>query len=528
MKKLILIVLISLLVMCNSFILYSEPVEFLVNTNIAYDQREPSVAMDSDGNFVITWMSWEQDGSGFGIFAQRFDKDGNKICDEFQVNMSTEGDQFESSIGMDSDGNFVIIWEGWDGSASGVFAQVYGKDGDKIGSEFQANSYDLNWEEYPAISMGANGNFVITWIGDDYNNEDALNGIFAQLFDKEGNKIGDEFQVNTYAGDMQLFFKLTAATDSEGNFIIAWHTFYAEDFDSFESRIVAQRFDQFGIKIGDVFQANDNPDIECGYPSIAMNPDGDFIITWSADEIFAQRFDQYGDRIGDNFQVNTYTRGLQEDPAIAMDVQGNFVISWESDEQDSSEDGIFAQKFDHEGNKIEKEFRVNSYTQNKQRNPATGIDSNGNFIITWQSSFQDGHGQGIYAKLYKTEQGQIEFGLHKDPDRTAYRQDDSIRILLDIETPHDPVNADIYFVMLDPKGKVFFAMDWYQLVKPFLKNIMVPANTRITDSTLFQLYIPSLYPPVEASGTYSFAIAATEPGTTYFISNIAAVSFKVE
>ena len=46
--------------------------EFRVNTYTTNDQRIPSVAADSSGNFVVVWRSDTQDGDGFGVFGQRY------------------------------------------------------------------------------------------------------------------------------------------------------------------------------------------------------------------------------------------------------------------------------------------------------------------------------------------------------------------------------------------------------------------------------------------------------------------------
>ena len=45
-----------------------------MNTYTTSGQSLPSVAPDSLGNFVIVWGSWYQDGSGYGIFAQRYSR----------------------------------------------------------------------------------------------------------------------------------------------------------------------------------------------------------------------------------------------------------------------------------------------------------------------------------------------------------------------------------------------------------------------------------------------------------------------
>jgi hypothetical protein len=43
-----------------------------VSTFTTGDQAYPSIAADSAGDFVVAWMSYGQDGSLFGIFAQRY------------------------------------------------------------------------------------------------------------------------------------------------------------------------------------------------------------------------------------------------------------------------------------------------------------------------------------------------------------------------------------------------------------------------------------------------------------------------
>ncbi len=42
-----------------------------MNTTTADNQTRPVVAIDADGDFVIAWQSNLQDGSNYGIYAQR-------------------------------------------------------------------------------------------------------------------------------------------------------------------------------------------------------------------------------------------------------------------------------------------------------------------------------------------------------------------------------------------------------------------------------------------------------------------------
>lgn len=60
--------------------------EFQVNTFSSSDQRDPTITALEDGGFVVVWRSYNQDGNGWGIYAQRYDSDGILVNDEFQVN----------------------------------------------------------------------------------------------------------------------------------------------------------------------------------------------------------------------------------------------------------------------------------------------------------------------------------------------------------------------------------------------------------------------------------------------------------
>src|SRR4029079_427377 len=79
--------------------------EFKVNSNVTDRQRYPAVAMDASGDFVIAWESYAQDGSSYGVFAQRYNATGLPQGFEFRVNASIIGSQRGASVAMDSDGD---------------------------------------------------------------------------------------------------------------------------------------------------------------------------------------------------------------------------------------------------------------------------------------------------------------------------------------------------------------------------------------------------------------------------------------
>ena len=80
--------------------------EFQVNTYTPRAQLHPSVAVAPSGNFVVVWGS-RQDGSFYGVYAQRFDATGAPIGAEFLVNTHTTGSQNSPDVACDASGGFA-------------------------------------------------------------------------------------------------------------------------------------------------------------------------------------------------------------------------------------------------------------------------------------------------------------------------------------------------------------------------------------------------------------------------------------
>jgi len=100
--------------------------EFRVNTYTTGDQSEPAVAIFEGGSFVVVWTSG-QDGSGSGVFAQRYAAGGAPLGPEFRVNTFTTGSQDQPRVAAGGAGEFMVVWtsEAQDGSGPGVFGQRY-------------------------------------------------------------------------------------------------------------------------------------------------------------------------------------------------------------------------------------------------------------------------------------------------------------------------------------------------------------------------------------------------------------------
>jgi hypothetical protein len=107
--------------------------DFLVNTDFIFsEQLRPDVALDANGGFVVAWASvcascTIQDGTQRAILGRRYFANGAPLGPEFLVNTYTTGNQDNPSVAMTRSGQFVVAWDsnGQDGSGYGVFAQRY-------------------------------------------------------------------------------------------------------------------------------------------------------------------------------------------------------------------------------------------------------------------------------------------------------------------------------------------------------------------------------------------------------------------
>jgi hypothetical protein len=102
-----------------------------------------------------------------------------------------------------------------------------------------------------------------------------------------------------------------------------------------------------------------------------------------------------------------------------------------------------------------------------------------------------------------------------------------VKIIVDFRTFPISVNADLYFVMVNPQGTIYLGLAWNEGIFPALRNLTLPPDTNLFDITLCEFTIPSQKPLVSALGKYTFAMGAFKSGTAESLSNIAITSFNV-
>lgn len=396
--------------------------EFQVNTTTENGQGKPKVAADQNGNFVVVWESFNHDGDANGIFAQRFNADGTQAGGEFQVNTYTVSEQNQPAIDMSSDGRFVVTWasNGQDGSNYGVFAQRFNADGTKAGGEIQVNTTTTGHQSTPDIAMAGDGRFAITWASSEQDGDGW--GVYAQRFNADGTKAGGETLANTSTDGSQ--FKPAIDMAEDGYFVVGW-------VDSNLSSVAVRSFLPDGsAEVANEYlvdttvvslSAYHKPDVLLygaeGSRSLYVVYPKTEASGFYSDIYFAEYKRFSGDGGQYTFaprQVNTeYTEHNQTAPRIRKNGDGAILITWASIGQDRPQDpldlgygnsGIYGKVYTDGGRSASgartDAFRINTHTPNSQFYPdvAGGGDD---LIVVWESREQDAGPatSGLYSNL---------------------------------------------------------------------------------------------------------------------------------
>ncbi len=377
--------------------------EFLVNTYVNDKQQSSSLAGLENGAFIVTWQSEGQDGAGTEIYGQLYDAAGAVDGSEFLINTTTANDQNAPAVAALADGSFVVTWESdvQDGSGYGVYAQRFNADGTVAGSEFLVNTVTSQWQASPQITALIGGGFVVAW--ESTLQDGAANGIYAQRYSSTGVADGSEFLVNTTTAGSQDSPSITAL--DSGGFLVTWSS-----NDGSGSGVYGQLYTNTGAASGTEFGINATTSGDQYSPSTAGLTGGGFVTVWVSDGqdgsdsgIYGQRYTSSGTATGSEFLVNTTTTGSQRSGKVIALSDGGFVVTWQSD--DGSSDGVYGQLYDVSGVKSGAQFLINTTTSSNQIDANITALSEGGFVVSWTSNLQDSSLNGVYGQMYSYADG---------------------------------------------------------------------------------------------------------------------------
>ncbi|MBQ4203156.1 MAG: trypsin-like serine protease, partial [Thermoguttaceae bacterium] len=212
------------------------------NVETDEDQQYAAVAMDSDGDIVVVWESYNQDGSGWGIYGRRFVTNGlsygyqNTIqVLQFVGTVNILGDVLTISGAADGQDYTVAVPLSVEmrANATNIKAALVGT------GLFTETDLEVAVSAAGEISIEYKGEYTATYVDMmevSTNNPDLIVNVEM----RQTGVAGTEFLVNQTTENNQRFAAI--GMEPDGSFVVSW-TSWGQDLDSdVESNIYARKF----------------------------------------------------------------------------------------------------------------------------------------------------------------------------------------------------------------------------------------------------------------------------------------------
>ncbi len=374
-----------------------------VNTYTDNNQEWPHTLALPDGGHLIAWRSTDQDGSHWGIYAQRYDASGARAGPEFRTHTTTREGQYLIDTATNPDGGFAAVWNSWeaDGIHWGVMGRLFGTQAEPSSPEFVVNDYGDKEQSSATIAALPDGRFGVAYqsksqAGPGYE-------IFIRMFSADGSPEGPSVQVNSFASNNQG--KPRIANLGSDRLFVTWDSI---GVDGSAHGVAARVLNSNGEPAGSELVVNSYFDHEQISADVVGLTGGGAVVVWQSQGqdsdgvggwgIFGQRIDANGVKVGLEFSVNSFTREDQSLPIVTAMPDGGFFVVWMSDGQIASGMDIFGQRFDAEGQAVGGELFVNVITNSYQRKPSPATLRDGSVVVAFQADDWDGSKFGIFSR----------------------------------------------------------------------------------------------------------------------------------
>ena len=343
------------------------------------DQEKPQVASLPGGGAVVVWQGGK---TGLQqIFARFLNSAGSFITKDLRVSAFPRINQTNPQVAVLANGNVVVVWSsfGQDGSMEGIFARIFSATGSPLGAEFQVNQSYLYNQRSPALSALSDGRFVVVWISEMQRADPASVGVYARIFNASGLAAGGEFAVDA-TNTVSLCANPSVAGSPLGGFAVGW-----SQKDGVVQAIVSNPNDATGVApgaagfpaiswstngwdvFGRLFDAHGSPitspfRLNCYTYGDQFAPKfsslgAAYMAVWTSigqdgswEGVFGQFITPAGNLVFTNdLQVNTTWISRQFQPAVAADGVNRFLVVWSSFSASTSLD-LFAQTYLQTGN----------------------------------------------------------------------------------------------------------------------------------------------------------------------------------
>jgi hypothetical protein len=201
----------------------------IVVSGSVLDEGSPAVAMDKQGDFVVTWVQ-TQPGGDTNVIAKRFNSSGVPQGAIVPVGVGTFREH-DPSVAMDDPGNFVVAYtRDTNNNNPDIFAKRYNTNGQLLGVVSVATSPVA--EDNSSVAMTPDGRFDVVW-------EKAFSVNDHDILLTQYNASGSPVLSRTIAASTANESLPSVSMDNFGNAVVAWQRTTSGNADILARRVTS-------------------------------------------------------------------------------------------------------------------------------------------------------------------------------------------------------------------------------------------------------------------------------------------------
>ncbi|WP_151719366.1 calcium-binding protein [Gemmobacter serpentinus] len=388
--------------------------QYLTGSNVASSLYSDQTIALSNGGWVVSWTSWDQDGESAGVYQQAFNASGQRVRGEMQVNITTDLNQQDPLLAPLANGGWVTYWTSQEpGLPNFGFHRLYHRSYDAAGNSAAtevriAPVHETNYGEGNLrVAALDGGGWVATWINTYRSNPPSEQQVYYEAFSASGARISGGL-VDADPGAIQNDNAVTGRDG--GGWVVTWR----------DSEGLKQR----------AYSAQGAPQGEQTVVSGVTNgarvtavEGGGWVVVWESGQSLSpslnmRAYGANGQSLGATQTLSAATGGLPFHQVVALE-GGGWVLAWT---QRGATSDIVAQVFNANGTRDGEKFFINSTFAGSQTHVKLAALANGGFVATWISDGQDGSGTGIIQRAFNGAGGATNTAPDARDDQASVAQ----------------------------------------------------------------------------------------------------------
>jgi len=219
-------------------------------------------------------------------------------------------------------------------------------------------------------------------------------------FDSSGTPVGLLFTARAVSSKARPEY-LDVAIDPSGRFVVVWH----EGDEVKGTRIAARRFDASGRPLGESFLVSDP--VGGVTPKVSMDPSGGFVVVWTrlgthsiGGKVFARRYAASGLPLGPPFEVAQENSSLSRfNPNVAVQPGGDFAVTWADFDKERDRSRLLVRTFGRTGAPRGPAQSFSATAKQASWAARLAPAPGGGWMVVWAGGFKEAEDYRIFGRL---------------------------------------------------------------------------------------------------------------------------------